>query len=144
MKKLLILVPFIFQIQGCKDVSATSTIVSDVEYEILHEDNYNEYADFTSKNATVIRFQTEYKNELIKRTSDKVKAVNFEEEVIFLIDMGYRGSGGHFIDVQSFSEENGYIRAKVIHTVPGEGCMVDASITNPFKFIKLKTTKLKG
>jgi len=140
MKRLLIIVPFIFQIQGCNDASATSPVPA-VEYEILHEAHYNEYADSTNKSFTVIKSQTAYKNELLKRTSETVKAVNFEEETIVLIDMGTRSSGGYAIDIQSFTEENDYIRAKVLLTVPGDNCVTTQGLTNPFKLIKLKTTK---
>lgn len=140
MKRLLILVPFIFQIQGCNDVNAISPIPA-IEYEILHEAHYNEYADSTSKGFLVIKSQTEYENELLKRTSETVEAVNFEEETIVLIDMGTRNTGGYTIDIQSFTEENNYIRAKVLLTLPGENCVTTQAITNPFKLIMLKTIK---
>ncbi len=140
MKRLLILVPFIFQIQGCNDVNAISPIPA-IEYEILHEAHYNEYADSTSKGFLVIKSQTEYENELLKRTSETVEAVNFEEETIVLIDMGTRNTGGYTIDIQSFTEENDYIRAKVLLTLPGENCVTTQAITNPFKLIMLKTKK---
>ena len=140
MKRLLIIVPFIFQIQGCNDANATSPIPA-IEYEILHEAHYNEYADSTSKGFLVIKSQTEYENELLKRTSETVEAVNFEEETIVLIDMGTRNTGGYTIDIQSFTEENNYIRAKVFLTLPGENCVTTQAITNPFKLIMLKTIK---
>ncbi|MCI2286015.1 protease complex subunit PrcB family protein [Colwellia sp. MSW7] len=140
MKRLLILVPFIFQIQGCNDANATSPVPAS-EYEILHEAHYNEYANSTNKSFLVIKSQTDYEYELLKRTSEAIKTVNFEEETIVLIDMGIRNSGGHTIDIQSFTEENDYIRAKVILTLPGGNCSTTQAITNPFKLIKLKTTK---
>ena len=114
---------------------------NDAEYEILHEAHYNEYADSTSKGFLVIKSQTEYENELLKRTSETVEAVNFEEETIVLIDMGTRNTGGYTIDIQSFTEENNYIRAKVLLTLPGENCVTTQAITNPFKLIMLKTIK---
>ncbi|MFT6899090.1 MAG: hypothetical protein ACJA13_003522, partial [Paraglaciecola sp.] len=140
MKRLLILVPFIFQIQGCNGANATSPVPA-VEYEILHEAQFNEYADSTNKSVMVIRSQTEYENALLKRTSETIKAVNFEEETIVLIDMGTRNTGGHAVDIQSFTEENDYIRAKVIFTLPADSCATTQAFTNPFKLIKLKTTK---
>lgn len=140
MKRLLILVPFIFQIQGCNEASATSPVPA-IEYEILHEEQYNEYADSTSKSFLVIKSQTDYENELLKRTSEKAEAVNFEEETIVLIDMGTRNTGGYTINIQSFTVENDYIRAKVLLTLPGDNCGTTQALTNPFKLIKLKTKK---
>ncbi|MFT6948807.1 MAG: hypothetical protein ACJARP_003241 [Vicingaceae bacterium] len=139
MKMLLILIPFLFQIQGCKDVSAIS-LAPAMEYEILHEFEYNEYANPTSKNAIIIRNQVDYENELITRTSEAVKAVNFEEELIVLIDMGTRNTGGYSLNV-TFSESDNYVRANVVFTFPGEGCVVTNALVNPFKLIKLGTTK---
>jgi hypothetical protein len=140
MKRLLILVPFIFQIQGCNDANATSPIPA-IEYEILHEAQYNEYADYTNKSVIIIKNQTDYKDELLKRTSETIKTVNFDEEIIVLIDMGTKNTGGYAIDIQTFTEENDYIRAKVILTFPGDNCTTTQALTNPFKLIKLKTTK---
>ena len=140
MKKLLILVPFIFQIQGCNEASATSPVVS-TKYEILHQSQYNEYADSTNKSVIIIRSQLDYENELLKRTSETIKLVNFEEETILLIDMGARKSGGYDIDIQSFTEENDYIRTKIIYSLPGDNCSTTQANTNPFKLIKIKTTK---
>ena len=139
MKRLLILVPFLFQIQGCNDASATSPPPT-MGYEILHEFEYNEYANSTSKNAIIIRNQIDYENELIKRTSEAVKGVNFDEESIFLIDMGTRNTGGYSLNV-TFSENNDYVRANVTFTFPGEGCAVTEALTNPYKLIKLGSTK---
>lgn len=139
MKRLLILVPFIFQIQGCNDANATSPVPA-IEYEILHESQYNEYAESTSKSTIVIRNQTDYENELLKRTSETIKTVNFEQETILLIDMGTRNTGGYSIDIQSFAGENDHIRAQVLLTLPGNNCGTNQALTNPFKLIKLKTT----
>ncbi|MCJ8313897.1 MAG: protease complex subunit PrcB family protein [Saccharospirillaceae bacterium] len=139
MKKLLLLIPFIFLFQGCYAAKALSTPVV-IEYEILHESQYNEYAASTSKSVIVIRNQVDYKSELLKRSSAAIKAVNFDNETILLIDMGTRLTGGYTIEMQSLTVENDYVRAQVILKSPGNNCGTTQAITNPFKLIKLKTT----
>ncbi len=139
MKRLLILVPLLLQMQGCNDASATSPI-SSMEYEILHEFSHNEYGNSTSKSTIIIRNQIDYENELIKRTSEPAVAVNFQEESIFLIDMGSFGTGGYSLNV-TFSENNQNVKANVVLTFPGDNCAVSSAVSNPFKLIKLNTTK---
>lgn len=139
MKKLLIIVPLLFPLQGCDDANATSPAPT-MEYEILHESQYNEYANSTSKSAITINNKIDYESELIKRTSEAAKAVNFQEESILLIDMGAKNSGGHSLNV-TFTESDDYIRASVFLSFPGDNCLVTMALTNPFKFIKLNTTK---
>ena len=125
--------------QGCNNANATSPI-STVEYEILHESQYNEYANNTSKSAITIKNIIDYESELIKRTSEVAKVVNFQEESILLIDMGPRNSGGYSLNA-TFTESDNYIRANVVLSFPGGNCPIDQEITNPFKLIKLNTTK---
>lgn len=143
MKRLLILVPFMFQIQGCNDANATSPPPVDpvIEYEVLHEAQYNEYANTTNKSVIIIKSQAEYENELLKRTSENIKTVNFEEETIILIDMGARNTGGHTINFESLFDGPEHIRAVVLLTLPGDNCVTTQAITNPFKLIKFKSTK---
>jgi len=132
-----------FQMQGCYDANATSPPPADpvIEYEILHEAQYNEYANATNKSVIIIKNQTEYENALLKRTSEDIKPVNFEEETIILIDMGARNTGGHAINIESLFDGLDHIRAEVLLTLPGDNCVTTQAITNPFKLIKFKSTK---
>jgi hypothetical protein len=109
-------------------------------YTLLHGSEFNDYADDTSKNATIIRNVNDYKNELIKRTSAAIKTVNFYQETIVLIDMGPRNNGGDIVDV-TFYESSDHVRANVVYSLPGEYCNIATVMTNPYKFIKLRTRK---
>ena len=140
MKRSLILIPFIFPLQGCNEATATS-VAQIAEYEILHESNTNQYAATTSKSALVIRNQSEYDDELLKRSSDNVKAVDFATESVVLIDMGTRATGGYAIDIQSIVVETNNVRLNVLLTFPSEGCGTSQAITNPYKLIKVRTTE---
>lgn len=140
MKKLLILVPLFFHIQGCNEANATSP-PKNIEHEVIHEAQYNEYSDSTSKSAIIIKTQSNYEKELLTRTSETTEIINFKEETIVLIDMGLRNTGGHTINIGSLIDNGEYVRANIVLTSPGNSCATTQANTNPFKLIKLKTTK---
>ncbi|WP_289031131.1 hypothetical protein [uncultured Paraglaciecola sp.] len=133
---LLFLVSSIFQSCG-RDANAV-TVSPEIEYEILHESDHNEYGDYTSKAAIVIDSQIAYEKELVLRTSDLTTDVNFNEESILLIDMGVRGTGGPSINLISLVDNGDHIVATIELNVTPGGLQW---VTNPYKFIKIKSTK---
>lgn len=112
-----------------------------MNYEVLHESKSNEYGSSTNKSSIIIKDQNSYDAELLSRTSDATKTVNFEEETLLLIDMGTRSSGGQSIQVDSFVDKGEYIRATIAFILPGNNCITSTATTNPFQMIKLDTTK---
>lgn len=140
MKKFMILLPFIGLIQGCNYASASSSLGS-IENEVLHESYYNEYGELTSKGSVIIKSQELYDNELSKRSSEPTKTINFDIETILLIDMGRRPSGGYSVELESLIEESDHVIANVILSLPGDSCGVTHALTNPYRFIKIKTSK---
>jgi len=112
-----------------------------MSYVILHEGIYNEYADVVTKVSTVIATQNEYESELLKKSSKEVKSVDFDEERLVLIDMGTHNTGGYSINIESLSETSDQVTVGIISSSPGDGCLVTQALTNPYKFIKLNTTK---
>ncbi|MEP0177580.1 MAG: protease complex subunit PrcB family protein [Paraglaciecola sp.] len=139
MNKLLLLLPFLLPLQSCSDAEATSPIPQ-MEYQVLHDIEYNEYANITNKSTLLIRSQSDYEAELLKRTSDKAKSIDFESESILLVDMGPQSSGGYGISI-TVSENNDYILANITYQFPGTGCAVTLELTNPTKVITFETTK---
>ncbi|MEP1553523.1 MAG: protease complex subunit PrcB family protein [Paraglaciecola sp.] len=139
MNKLLLLLPFLLPLQSCSDAEATSPIPQ-MEYQVLHDIEYNEYANITNKSTLLIRSQSDYEAELLKRTSDKAKSIDFESESILLVDMGPQSSGGYGISI-TVSENNDYILANITYQFPGTGCAVTLALTNPTKVITFETTK---
>ncbi|TYK64861.1 protease complex subunit PrcB family protein [Colwellia echini] len=139
MKRLLIILPLIYQLQGCNSAKAESPELQ-MESEVIHEAEYNEFANITSKSVIVIRSQEEYESELLKRTSEPVEAIDFASESIILIDMGMQTSGGHSLNF-SFYEDSNDIQGEIVYSFPSGTCATSTAITNPYKFIKLKSTK---
>lgn len=141
MKKILVLLPLFFQMQGCNEANALSPApVTNIQSEILHQASNTDYGNYTSKSASIIKNGIDYNDELLKRMGVSTKAVDFTKQSVVLIDMGRRASGGYSILVESFLQSGDYVRAKVILNVPGPGCAVTMAETNPFQFIKVNTT----
>lgn len=123
-------------IQSCGGSANATSPETQVEYEILHESDHNEFGEYTNKSSVVIGSQAEYEEELLKRTSDLTKSVNFDEETILLVDMGVRGTGGPSINLVDLVEYDDYILATIeLDITPGALQWV----TNPYKFIKIKS-----
>lgn len=148
MKRLLILVPFLFQMQGCNDANATpseqksTSATSAIEYQVLHEDDEVDYdGQFSRKSITIIKNQTVYDDELSKRTTEASKEVDFALETVLLLDHGGSRNAAEYISLSSVTEENDYVRAKVLVHELGTDCVAAEVVTNPFKFIKIKTNK---
>jgi hypothetical protein len=153
MKRIALLSLLALPLLGCSDGSSStgdstgiednlnSTTSIEVESEALHQAEYNQYAASTSKSAMVIRNANDYADELLKRTSEAPKDVDFTEYTVLLLDMGQRSSGGHSIHMESALWEEDHIRVKVILQIPGNNCYVTDAITNPFEILKLKTRK---
>lgn len=139
MKKILFLMPLLLPIQSCNDADATS-VTPAVEYEVLHEINYNKYGDITSKSTTRISSESEYESELLKRSSESTQSVDFETESVLLVDMGLQSSGGYGLSA-TFTENEDHVLASVVYQFPGAGCTTTQALTNPTKIFKLKSTK---
>lgn len=148
MKRLLILVPFLFQMQGCNDANATPSeeksisVTSAIEYQVLHEANDVDYDyQFSRKSITIINNQTVYDDELSKRTTEASKEVDFALETVLLLDHGVAATAAGRISLDSVTEENDYVRAKVLVHEQADGCAYVEAVQNQFQFIKIKTKK---
>lgn len=127
--------------QACGNDAKATSPPPKVEYEILHGSFYNEFAASTSKSAVVITNEPEYEHEILKRTSEQPKTINFAQASILLIDMGSRNSGGYGIEVSSIEENSDHLLVTIELAIPGESCAVTLAFTNPYKFIKITTQK---
>jgi hypothetical protein len=153
MKRIFMLSLLALPLLGCNDNNANSgnpagneealnsVAPTEAESVLLHQAGATEYATYTSKSAMVIRNANDYADELLKRTTEAPKDVDFSEYTVLLLDMGQRSSGGHSIHMESAQWEEDHIRVRVILQVPGDNCIVTASLTNPFQILKLKTRK---
>jgi PrcB C-terminal len=61
--------------------------------------------------------------------------VNFDTHHILAVFDGTRSSGGYDIRVGKIVDDGQDRYVTIIHTVPGESCMVTDAITSPFEFV---------
>ncbi|MFT2089941.1 protease complex subunit PrcB family protein [Paraglaciecola sp. 2405UD69-4] len=139
MKKLFLLFPLLVPLQSCSDADATSP-VPEMEFQVLHDFQYNEYANTTAKSTILINSQSEYESELLKRSSDTPQNIDFDSETVLLVDMGTQSSGGYSLSV-TLTEHNDHILASIDYQFPGANCGVTTALTNPTQIIKIETTK---
>ncbi|WP_281765817.1 protease complex subunit PrcB family protein [Neptunitalea lumnitzerae] len=66
--------------------------------------------------------------------------IDYSKEMLFVICMGEKQSGGYQIDVSTIEETANTITVFVKETTPEEGAIVTTMITNPFTVVKLKTS----
>ena len=70
-----------------------------------------------------------------------VPAVDFGEEVVVLVAMGTRSSGGYTIAVNRVQEDGSGRNIEVLEVSPGAGCYVTMSLTSPADAVVLPTAR---
>jgi hypothetical protein len=139
MQKLLFIASSILSLQACEVVMADDQQVP-LSLEILHESHYNEFGATTPKSAMVLRTEADYHHELLKRSSEPSVALDFSQELVVLIDMGLKPSGGYSIDLD-LTEQETVIIMNVTYIFPSDSCSVTLALTNPFQILRLNTQK---
>jgi len=71
-----------------------------------------------------------------------VPDVDFTREMIVLAAMGTRPTGGFAIRIENARADSARILLLVRRTVPGTGCAVPASVTQPVDLARIPTTAL--
>ncbi|GLB51783.1 hypothetical protein NBRC110019_08220 [Neptunitalea chrysea] len=69
--------------------------------------------------------------------------VDYNTEMLLILCMGQKRTGGYQINVKSIEEKGQLIEVTVEETVPAEGDMVTMMTTKPFTIVKLKSTNKK-
>ena len=103
--------------------------------EVIHAQHYNEFGAATPKSAIVLTDQFDYEQELLKRSSEQARNIDFDAQTVLLIDMGEKPSGGFNIANVSFTDNEHGKTAHVLLEKPGESCSVTEALTNPYQFI---------
>ncbi len=63
--------------------------------------------------------------------------INFENEVVIAVFMGYRSTGGFRIEITGVEKSEDKFKVHVKTTSPGPGDLVTTAITSPFHVIKV-------
>jgi hypothetical protein len=64
-------------------------------------------------------------------------AVDFDNEVVILVAMGQRPSGGYFIAVEGVYDADGRVFAEVREQSPGAGCITTEALTEPVDAVRV-------
>lgn len=70
-------------------------------------------------------------------THTPVPTVDFKTEMIILIQIGYRGTGGYEVNVTRIEEQEAKLVVYYTERQPGKNCHVTFAVTHPFQIIKL-------
>lgn len=68
--------------------------------------------------------------------------VDFTREIVLLVAMGTRPSGGFVIRIDSATVDTFGLRVQVTQIVPGKGCAVPAVVTQPVDMVRVPATDL--
>lgn len=142
MKKLLIILTSLVTLFACSKAnknmvkySPKNTIIIE-----LHSGNNGGFKEETNQ---VITNKAEfekiwkqaYANYMIK---EETPEVDFEKNVVLLVAMGEKSSGGHTIKITNATETSNNTIVNVLSTSPGKGCMTTESITYPFQIVQIE------
>jgi hypothetical protein len=160
-KELLYLLPLLIILHGCSDSKAESSpaIVTvepqaeaeaeaeaetetetDITFQTIHNGMW-QISGSSNKSITLTSNQIAYEQALADRTTEVPENINFEQSMVVFLDVGTRTSGGYDISISSIVDDENYVTATVVLTIPSEGCPVTNAITNFFTVVKIDTRK---
>ena len=81
-------------------------------------------------------------NAAFSRFSDQPKPakIDFENQLILLVTMGEKNSGGYSIKIDSIVENEKTIVVTILETSPGKSCITTSMMTYPYQMVELKNS----
>jgi len=145
MKKLLVILTSLATLFACSKANK-SMVKYSPKNTILIELHSGNNGDFKEEKNQVITNNTvfekvwkqAYANFMIK---DEMPEVDFEKNIVLLVAMGEKTSGGHTIKITNATETSNNTIVNVLATSPGKGCMTTESITYPFQIVQIEKPK---
>lgn len=89
---------------------------------------------------TVIDNDTDFAALWNELTTENLPTVDFTTDMVIAAVMGSQSSGGYVIEITAVDETDGVLTVSVTETSPGAGCIVTASITNPYHVVSIAKT----
>lgn len=123
---------------ACSSASGTDTSAETMDFVVLVQEGAPVGGTFTEKQVKVISNQDSL-NQQSEIYGVEYFTVDFSSSKVLIVDMGQRITGGYSVDVTSIEIHPGNVRANVVLTVPGAGCIVTEALTNPFMFVEVGT-----
>lgn len=110
-------------------------------------DGFSQYSGIPDSQRVVIRDPAAWRQYWTAVNQPFVPApavpdVDFAREMILLVSMGTRPSGGFVIRIDSAMTDAQQVRVQVTQIVPGRGCLVPAVVTRPVDLARVPATPL--
>ncbi|OFY88983.1 MAG: hypothetical protein A3K10_17795 [Bacteroidetes bacterium RIFCSPLOWO2_12_FULL_31_6] len=130
---------------SCKTNQTISTVVAEPQIIPFVELSVGLNGDFSEKINKIITNQNEYNaawNAAFSRFSDQPKPakIDFENQLILLVTMGEKNSGGYSIKIDSIVENEKTIVVTILETSPGKSCITTSMMTYPYQMVELKNS----
>ena len=76
--------------------------------------------------------------------SDPPPAVDFATEMVVVVGVGVRPSGGYSVSIDSVREVGGVTAVEYTETQPGPRCVVTLALTHPYTVVRVPRTETPG
>lgn len=145
MKNLVVLI-VAYLLLSCKNGESVQKDVSANQAIIAIELNTGVNGGFTTKTNQVITDEDELKKAWKIAFKNYMKVgdapeVDFNKNVVLLVAMGEKNSGGYSIKVEKVVSSNLSTIVSVVETVPGKNCNVTSALTYPYQFVQIEKPK---
>ena len=127
---------------SCFALATTETLQSAFVIQLLHESDYiGGTASGVMKQNKVIRTKEMYREQLlVYSNSDEPLEIDFSENVVLLVDMGGRATGGYSISLaDSILTTEKYVKINVVFSICTD--VQTLLVTNPYAFYRIPTQK---
>jgi len=141
MRVLFLIIPFLFF--ACKANQPSTKIDSTSTPIVFTEISSGTNGGFNKSGCSINRTQNEF-NKTWSTAFDKFSEapkpprIDFENEMIIIVSMGMKNSGGYTTKVNSIVEKKDIILLSVDESSPGKICATTDVITFPYQLIRLK------
>ncbi|MDQ3997842.1 MAG: protease complex subunit PrcB family protein [Gemmatimonadota bacterium] len=104
--------------------------------------HYRHYSGYRERQRLVIRTAAAWSEAWTRITgpSDPLRpppAIDFDHEMVVLVSMGERATGGYSIAIEGVYDASGRIFAEVREKSPGAGCFVTEAVTRPVDAVRV-------
>ena len=116
---------------------------SSVTFMNLVSSDYLGQSDRTARVYMEINDQTTFEEEWVAYDPEgrnPIPTIDFEKDMVIVINMGLQYSGGYIIGVAGVTEMENYVMIETKSEVPGKDCLVTNALTRPYTFVAIPKT----
>lgn len=133
----------LFLFANCDSTRQTQNNNPNASFDTVLE---SDYGGKEEKNFTIIKTKADLKNELAtlnleESTINRLKAVDFDKQLILSLHMGARNTGGYGIEVSNVEINGDTTYVTIIEKSPKPEEMVTMALTQPFCIVVIDTNE---